>query len=238
MRAARRARRLAGPRRRVERVGDRAVEHAARRPAGGPAERPHPMPLLGQVDELEVQGERACQRLELVAIESRDVGGDPLLGPPAGLLVGRERAPADRDEPRAEPLDEREELGTRLLGDDLAEQRAEQADLAGERVAGPPDARAGRFRRHGGEAGAATGAAAGGRSVPRRRARELERRRRSRRSGRAPTRQHPPTSRAPAAIHGAAAARADRVAGTRSSAGPIGVPVLAAVRVDDDRLAA
>ena len=47
-----------------------------------------------------------------------------------------------RDRPLADPFDEVEEVGPGLFGDDLAEQRAEQADLGRERVAGAgrPDA--------------------------------------------------------------------------------------------------
>ena len=45
---------------------------------------------------------------------------------------------AERDRPPPDALDEREQLGSGLLGDDLAEQRPEQPDL---------DARAGRGRR-------------------------------------------------------------------------------------------
>ncbi len=182
----------------VERIGDRAVEHASSRPAGGAPERPHPMPLLGQVDELEVEGERAGQGLELVAVERRDVRRDPLLGSLAGFVVRGERAAADRDEPRAEALDEREQLGARLLGDDLAEQRAEEADLAGERVAGAADARTRGLGGYRGEASPATGSArahAAARSE----------------AAMSPiwagvTRQQPPTIRAPAAIQPAAAA--------------------------------
>ena len=74
----------------VERIG-RPSRPARPRPHGarGAAERPHPVPLLGQVDELEVQGERAGQRLELVAVERRDVRRDPLLGSLAGFVVRR-----------------------------------------------------------------------------------------------------------------------------------------------------
>ena len=167
-----------------ERLGDRPVGGPTRRPMSGAPERPHPVPLLGQVDELEVEGERAGEGLELVAVEGRDVGGDALLDAMAGVLVGREGTAADRDEPRAQALDEREQLRTRLLGDDLAEQRAEKADLARERVASPADAGAGGFRGDGGEAVRPAPAARARKAVAHRRTvtRRGPRRRRSRRS--------------------------------------------------------
>ncbi len=56
------------------------------------------------------------------------------------------------DRPVADPLDGREQLGTGLLRDDLAEQRAEQPDLGRQRVAGagrPDPERLGGDRRRG-----------------------------------------------------------------------------------------
>ena len=93
----------------------------------------------------------------------------------AGIVVGGERPAADRDESRAEALDEREQLGPGLLGDDLAEQRTEEADLPGERVAGAADARAGGLGGDGGETRRSPTAAPrrGSRGGPERRQRDV-----------------------------------------------------------------
>ena len=109
-----------------------------------------PLPLLGQVDQLEVQRERLRNGRRLVEVERAD-----LVGQPCPLGVGRgddgRVAPTKGDRAPPDSLHELEQLGTGLLGDDLAQQRPEQADLARQRVAGTAEARARRLRRDGGE---------------------------------------------------------------------------------------
>ena len=86
------------------------------------------MLLLCQVDQQEVGGEGACDGEELG-------GGTSVQGVKRSLdrLLGARSASADGC--AAELLDEFEELRALLLHDDLPQQRAEQLDLAGERIA-------------------------------------------------------------------------------------------------------
>ena len=114
-------------RERADGLGHRIVEDAvARRPLAAP-ERPDPAPRLDEVDELEVEREGPDDRLGRPEIEAAQVLVEtaPLVG--VVVLPQRDRPPAD-------PLDELEQLRAGLFGDDLAEQRAHQADLGGERV--------------------------------------------------------------------------------------------------------
>jgi hypothetical protein len=66
------------------------------------------------------------------------LGQAPALVVPLGL--GRRVAAPDRDRAPPDPLDEREQLGPRLFGDDLPQQRSEQANLARQRVPGATQA--------------------------------------------------------------------------------------------------
>ena len=114
---------------------DRVVEDAT---AGGPlaaAERPHALALLGQVDELEVEPERADEGLDAGQVEAVELGRQPR---PLDRVV----CPAQGDRAPSDTLDELEQVETLLLDDDLPEQRAEQLDLARQVVAGTrrPDA--------------------------------------------------------------------------------------------------
>ncbi len=94
-----------------------------------PRQRAHPLPFLGEVHELEVQGEGANDGLGPVEVQGGELVGEL-------LALERIIRTAERDHPLAHPLDELEQLGAGLLGDDLAQQRPEQADLGSERVAG------------------------------------------------------------------------------------------------------
>ena len=99
---------------------------------GGPLVEPQPahrVSLLGQVDELEVQAERLCQRLGLGDIQRVELGGERVLG---GFVP--DLAEGDRAQPA--PLDQIQQRRAALFGDDLTEKRTEQLDLARERVAG------------------------------------------------------------------------------------------------------
>ena len=114
---------------------------------GGPtralAEPPHAVLLLGQVGEVEVQGESAGQVLHLLRGELLEHGAQL-------AAVGRAAGAPQVDGQATDTLDDPEQVLARLLGDDLAEQRAEQLDLARERVAGPGCADAQRLGAHGG----------------------------------------------------------------------------------------
>ena len=115
----------ADARERVARAGPserRSQPHGLRRArgrAGAPGRAPDAVTRLGEVDQLEVQPERADDALERLGIHGQDVERDPL--PCLGSARG------DRAEPRR--LDELEDLAARLLHDDLAEQRAEEPHL-------------------------------------------------------------------------------------------------------------
>jgi hypothetical protein len=103
-------------------LGHGVVEHAV---TGGPLaapQRPDPATGLGQVDQLEVQREGFDDRLGGPEVEVGEVlvEAAPLLG--IVVLAQRDRASADA-------LDELEQLRAGLLGDHLAEQRAQEPDL-------------------------------------------------------------------------------------------------------------
>ena len=98
---------------------------------------------LDQVDELEVEREGLDDRLGRPEVEAGEVRVET--APLVGVVVL-----AQRDRPAADALDELEQLRPGLLGDDLAEQRAQQADLGRERVVrpgGPDPGRLGAARR-------------------------------------------------------------------------------------------
>ena len=133
-----------------DRVGDGIVDRPAAGGTGSGAQDADPLPLLGEVDELEVERERLGDGRGLVEVQRGD-----LVGEPRALRVRRrdDRRIATAQGDRAPPdaLDELEQLRAGLFGDHLAEQRAEQADLARERVAGTAEAGARRLGRDGGE---------------------------------------------------------------------------------------
>ena len=103
-------------------LGHGVIEHAVTgRPLAAP-QRPDPATGLGQVDQLEVQREGFDDRLGGPEVEVGEVlvEAAPLLG--IVVLAQRDRASADA-------LDELEQLRAGLLGDHLAEQRAQEPDL-------------------------------------------------------------------------------------------------------------
>ena len=102
----------------------RPLRGPTRRP-GLSAARPNLRPLLGEVDELEVQAEGSDDGLEGRGIDRRDIQREPR----------RPVAAAGRDRPLAGRFDEVERVRARLLDDHLAEQRAEESHLALEHVA-------------------------------------------------------------------------------------------------------
>ena len=130
-----------------DRVGHRIREHPVPRRALALSQRPHPAAGLGQVDQPEIQGEGADDGLRGTQVEPAELLVETLA---LDRIVG---AP-ERDRPLPDALDEREQLGSGLLVDDLAEQRPEQADLDRERVAGTgradPERLGGDGRRDGG----------------------------------------------------------------------------------------
>jgi hypothetical protein len=109
-----------------------ATDPPDRRPPGravAAAKRPHALLLLGQVRQLEECAERASKDLKARRVERRQLGvqGQPI----AGIV-----ASSERDGEAAHALDQVQGAGPFLLRDHLSQQGAQQADLAGERVAG------------------------------------------------------------------------------------------------------
>ena len=137
-----------------DRLADGVVDRAAPGPAGARPEHADPLPLLGQVDELEVEGERLGHGGRIGDVERGHVGRQPLALDVRLEPRVRVAAP-ERDRPPADPFDHREQLGPGLFRDHLAEQRAQQPDLARQRVARAPDPGPGRLRGDGREARAA-----------------------------------------------------------------------------------
>ena len=107
-----------------------SAEDAVARRALAPPQRPHPAARLGQVDEPEIERERLDDGLRAAEVERPQLVVETR---PFGRVV----VAPEGDRPASDALDGLEQLGPGLLGDDLAEQRAEQPDLAGERVARP-----------------------------------------------------------------------------------------------------
>src|SRR6185437_4896209 len=93
--------------------------------AGAPRRATHAVSSLGQVDQLEIEPERAHHALEDVRLDGQDVEGDALVSATSSR----------RDRALSRCLDELEDLGARLLDDDLAQQRPEEPHLPRERVA-------------------------------------------------------------------------------------------------------
>ena len=126
-----------------DRVRHRIVEDAVARRPLAPSQRPHPAARLGQVDEAEVERERLDDGLRVAEVERLELVVEAR---PFGRVV----VASEGDRPASDAFDGGEQLRAGLLGDDLAEQRAEQPDLARERVARarPSRSRAARRRPH------------------------------------------------------------------------------------------
>ena len=108
-----------------------AIDPSEGRPARGPlaaTQRAHPLLLLGEVRQLEERAEGVGEELEGRRVERAELVVEGAPGCRVAATPQRDRAAAD-------PLDEVEGRRSVLLRDHLAEQRAEQPDLAGERVA-------------------------------------------------------------------------------------------------------
>ena len=118
----------------LDRLAEGLVDRPALRATRPRPEHADPLALLREVDELEVERERAGHGRRVLDVERRDLRPEPL---PLDVRLEDEVgiAAPQGDRPPPDPLDEREQLGSRLLGDDLPEQRAEEADLVGKRVA-------------------------------------------------------------------------------------------------------
>ncbi len=114
---------------------DRIVERAVARGAGTSAEGPDPGTRFGEVHELEVQGEGRDHGLRGAQVKGIELGLEAL--PQLGVV-----GPAQGDRGAPQPLDELVGRLAGLFGDDLAEERAEEPDLDGQRIAGTgrPDA--------------------------------------------------------------------------------------------------
>ena len=111
---------------RTERVVRRGL--ARRCPVGSPG-CPVQLALLGEVHEAEIQAERPRDDFRAPCVQRRELLDE------AGAQPWVVATPqADRRPPHA--LDEVQEVGALLLGDDLAEERAEEAHLGRKRVAG------------------------------------------------------------------------------------------------------
>ena len=95
-------------------------------------------PLLGQIDEPEVQAECPDHDLGLPGIERRQLRDEA--GSERRLAAAPE---SDRRPPNA--FDEVEQISTGLLRDHLAEERTEKPDLEGQRIAGTSRPDAGRL---------------------------------------------------------------------------------------------
>ncbi len=124
-------------------VADRVVEDAVTRRPLAPAQRPHAAMRLGQVDEPEVERERADHSLGRPEVETAQLVVQPC---PLSWVV----VLAQGDRALADPLDQGKQLRAGLFGDHLAEQRAQETDLDRKRIAGsgcPDPARFGRHRR-------------------------------------------------------------------------------------------
>ena len=114
-------------------LADRATsDRTARRTSSAP-DAAHPGALLGHVDELEIEGEGADDGFRVVDREPVELRRqlDAESGPDL-RVVGRPQG----DGPPPDGLDLAEEDRSGLFDDDLAEQCAEQLDLARQRVAG------------------------------------------------------------------------------------------------------
>ena len=118
-----------------DRLADGVVDRPTARPAGPRAQGADAVPLLGQVDELEVDRERVADGGEVFEIEGADPGGDAD-SIPVRLRYDRGVVATRSDHPAADPLHQDEQLRAALLGDDLPEQRPQHPDLATERIAG------------------------------------------------------------------------------------------------------
>ena len=112
-----------------DRLAHRVVQHAVPCRPLASTQRPDASARLGQVDELEVQGERADDGFDGAQVQARQV----LVESPS---LGRIAIGSEPDRPAPDAFDEIEQVRTRLFGDDLAEQRTEQPDFGRERIAG------------------------------------------------------------------------------------------------------
>ena len=112
-----------------DRVGDRVVQDAVAGGSLATAQSAHPAAGLGQVDQAEVEREGGDDRFGGSEVDIAQVLVEPCSLGGVVVLSQRDRASADA-------LHEGEQLRAGLLGDHLAKQRSEQADLDRERVAG------------------------------------------------------------------------------------------------------
>src|SRR6185369_3762979 len=128
---------------RAERIVGRPTAGRRGAPAGGaltcpvgPTSLANQLALLGQVHEPEIEAERTHDDLGPLRSERRQLGYEA--GPERWVIAAPE---ANRRPP--DPFDEVEQLAAGLLGNHLAEERSEQADLEPERIARPagPDRR-------------------------------------------------------------------------------------------------
>ena len=126
----------------AERVRDRIRRRPIPARSLAAAGRPDPVALLGQVDEPEIEAEGPDDDLGSPGVEPRQLGRE-------GVAVRRVVVAAEPDGGAADALDELEQVATGLFGDDLAEERAEQPDLEGERVTGSPGPHGQRLGEHG-----------------------------------------------------------------------------------------
>ncbi len=125
-----------GPAQPRDRLGDRVVQDPVARRALPAPKRPDAAAGLGEVHELEVQGEGRDDRLDGTDVQPVELGLD---ASPELRVV----AVPQVDGGAPESLDEFEDLVAGLLRDDLAEERAEEPDLERQGVAraGRSDAR-------------------------------------------------------------------------------------------------
>jgi hypothetical protein len=112
-----------------DRLRDGVIEKAVTRRSLASPQRADASARLGQIDELEVERERRDDRLGVLELERVELRFEALTD--LGLV-----APPKVDRCQTQSLDEVVDALAGLLGDDLPKQRAEQAYLERQRVAG------------------------------------------------------------------------------------------------------
>ena len=131
------------------RLADGVLHHAGPGLACLCPQRADALPLLGDVDQLEVGGERLAHGGQLREWQRGDLRGEAFAL--RVRLRDELRVTPEGDGPAPDPLHGGEQLRPALLRDDLAQQRTQEADLAAERVPRASKPRAGGFRGHSGK---------------------------------------------------------------------------------------
>jgi hypothetical protein len=123
---------------RTDRLADALRQHGRWAGPLAPAQQPQAVLLLGEVDDLEVQGKSVGEKFPGGRIQRVESLGDA-----ASRYWVAVTPEGDEVAPRL--FHEREERRTALFGDDLTEERPQQADLASEGILRPGTADAAGF---------------------------------------------------------------------------------------------